>query len=159
VSLSSETPKRSQLIAQLLVAMREMNGQLSLLNQTIGGCVGLASSDLEVLDLISRQGPMTPSALSAISAVSPATMTGIVDRLESEGWVRRERDPDDRRKVNIHAVTKRGAEIFRHYQGMQNRLRKICTEYTDEQLLLLVDFVTRTSEAGIRATTELRDSS
>jgi DNA-binding MarR family transcriptional regulator len=146
------------LIAELLLAMRELSSQLSRLNQTVGGCIGLALSDLGVLDLVARHGPLTPSALSSISGLSPATMTGVLDRLESEGWVRRERDPDDRRKVNIHAVTKRSAEVFGYYQGMQNRMRQICADYTDEQLAVLIDFVTRTAEAGTGATAELRDA-
>jgi DNA-binding MarR family transcriptional regulator len=146
------------LIAQLLGAMRELNSQLSLLDQTVSSSVGLSSSDLEVLDLVGRRGPLTPSALSSISGVSPATMTGILDRLETEGWVRRERDPQDRRKVNIHAATKRGAEIYRYYRGMQDRLRQICANYTDDQLTLLIDFITRTSEAGVGAIAELRNS-
>jgi hypothetical protein len=41
---------------------------------------------------------------------------------------------------------------------MQGRLRQICNDYTDEQLTLLIDFVTRTGEAGVGATTELRNS-
>jgi DNA-binding MarR family transcriptional regulator len=145
------------LIAQLLLAMREMSGQLSRLNQAVSGHVGMSSSDLDVLDLVARYGPLTPSALSSLNGVSPATMTGILDRLESEGWVRRERDPDDRRKVNIHAVSRRGAELFRQYQGMQYRLRRICADYTDEQLAVLVDFITHVSDAGSGAVAELRD--
>src|SRR6266851_522965 len=99
-------------MGQLLLAMREMSIQLSLLNQTVGGCIGLAFSDLEMLDLVSRRGPLTPSELASISGLSPATMTGILDRLENDGWVRRERDPRDRRKVNIHPIARRGSEIF-----------------------------------------------
>jgi DNA-binding MarR family transcriptional regulator len=158
MSLSSQRANRQQLIAQLLGAMRELNSQLSLLDQTVSSSVGLSASDLEVLDLVGRRGPLTPSALSLIGGVSPATMTGILDRLETEGWVRRERDPHDRRKVNVHAATKRGAEIFRHYRGMQNRLRQICANYTDDELALLIDFITRTSDAGVGAINELRNA-
>lgn len=155
--MSSPPASRSQLIAQLLLAMRELSGQLSRLNQAVSGRIGMAASDLDVLDLVARYGPSTPTALSSLNGVSPATMTGILDRLESEGWVRRERDPHDRRKVNIHANTKRGGEIFRQYQGMQNRLRRICADYTDEQLAVLVDFITRVGEAGSGAVADLRD--
>jgi DNA-binding MarR family transcriptional regulator len=146
-------------MGQLLLAMREMSIQLSLLNQTVGGCIGLAFSDLEMLDLVSRRGPLTPSELASISGLSPATMTGILDRLENDGWVRRERDPHDRRKVNIHPIARRGSEIFGYYQGMQNRLRRICADYTDDQLALLIDFISHVSEAGTGATAELRESS
>jgi len=138
--------------------MREMSMQLSLLNQTVGGCIGMAFLDLQTLDVISRRGPLTPSELASMSGLSPATMTGILDRLENEGWVRRERDPHDRRKVNLHANPRRGSEIFGRYRGMQDRLRQICADYTDDQLALLIDFIGQVIDAGTGATAQLRES-
>lgn len=45
------------------------------------------------------------------------TMTGILDRPERGGWISRERDPSDRRAVQVRALRDRGAEIFRLYGG------------------------------------------
>jgi DNA-binding MarR family transcriptional regulator len=132
-----------------------MTGQLTRLNQTVGSGVGLAVGDLGILELADREGPLTPSRLAELSGLSPATMTGVLDRLEAEGWIRRERDPDDRRKVNIFAVGRQRL-VQRYYGGMQRRVHQICAAYTDDQLDLIVDFLTRVAEAGMAATTDLR---
>jgi MarR family len=39
------------------------------------------------LDLITRHGPLSPSAPARRAGLHPATMTGILDRLERGGWV------------------------------------------------------------------------
>jgi len=85
----------------------------------------------------------------------PATMTGIVDRLERAGWVARERDPADRRAVLVRPLRERGAELFRLYGGMNRSLDEICAGYSDEQLMLLADFLSRTTTAGRAATEDL----
>jgi len=132
-----------------------MTGQLTRLNQTVASGVGLAVGDLGILELADRVGPLTPSRLAELGGLSPATMTGVLDRLEADGWIRRERDPDDRRKVNITAVG-RHRLVQRYYSGMQRRVHQICAGYTDDQLDLIVDFVTRVAEAGVAATRDLR---
>ena len=47
----------------------------------------------------------------------PATITGILDRLERGRWVARERDPTDRRAVVVRALRDRNAELFHLYSG------------------------------------------
>ena len=74
-----------------------MSIQLALLNHQVGGQVDLKATDLECLDLISRLGPLSPSALARRAGLHPATLTGILDRLERGGWISRDRDPADRR--------------------------------------------------------------
>jgi len=132
-----------------------MTGQVTRLNQTVGSRIGLAVGDLGILELADRLGPLTPSRLAELSGLSPATITGVLDRLEAEGWIRRERDPDDRRKVNITAVG-RHRLVQRYYSGMQRRVHQICAGYTDDQLDLIVEFLTRVAEAGAAATLDLR---
>ena len=132
-----------------------MTGQLTRLNQTVGSSIGLAVGDLGILELADRVGPLTPSRLAELGGLSPATMTGVLDRLEADGWIRRERDPDDRRKVNITAVG-RHRLVQRYYSGMQRRVHQICAGYTDDQLDLIVEFLTRVAEAGVAATLDLQ---
>jgi DNA-binding MarR family transcriptional regulator len=132
-----------------------MTGQLTRLNQTVASGVGLAVGDLGMLELADRVGPLTPSRLAELSGLSPATMTGVLDRLEAEGWIRRERDPDDRRKVNISAVG-RHRLVQRYYAGMQRRVHQVCAGYSDDQLDLIVGFLNQVAEAGVAATLDLR---
>jgi DNA-binding MarR family transcriptional regulator len=144
-------------MGQLQVALRDARSELMRVNQAVSGRVRLAPMDLEVLDLIGQRGPLSPSALAALVGVSPATMTGILDRLEQNGWVHRTRDdPDDRRRVTVQMPRGRGPAIATHYQGMQARLQDACADYSDDQLELITDFLRRVAESGRGATRELR---
>jgi DNA-binding MarR family transcriptional regulator len=96
-----------------------------------------------------------PSALARRAGLHPATMTGILDRLERGGWVARERDPDDRRAVVVRVLRDRAAELFGLYAGMNTAMDQICAGYSDTELELLADFLRRTTNAGRDATDEL----
>ena len=77
---------RSSLIQEVRLALRSMGAQLGRLNSAVGGAVELKGLDVELLDHIGRIGPVSPSELAAALHIHPATLTGILDRLESGGW-------------------------------------------------------------------------
>jgi DNA-binding MarR family transcriptional regulator len=135
--------------------LRELGLQLSLLNRQVSGRVELKDVDLDCLDLISAHGPLSPSALAKRAGLHPATMTGILDRLEKGGWVARERDPNDRRAVQITALRERNRELLGHFAGMNASVERICSTYDDEQLEVIADFLEKVAEAGKGATQAL----
>jgi DNA-binding MarR family transcriptional regulator len=158
-SISSEdadsTRRRRRLSAAIREALRELSSQLSLLNHHVGARVELKDVDLDCLDLISRTGPLSPSALARRAGLHPATMTGIIDRLERGGWVARDRGTSDRRAVLIRALRDRNSELLHLYSGMNTSVDQICAGYSDAELHLLADFLRRTAQAGRTATDEL----
>ncbi len=143
--------RRRRLTSAIRESLRDLSIQLALLNHQVGGHVDLKGTDLECLDLISRCGPLSPSALARRSGVHAATMTGILDRLERGGWIARYRDPADRRGVVVRALRSRTPELLRHYAAMNASLDQICTRYTDHELELISDFMHQTAEAGRNA--------
>ncbi len=147
--------RRRRLTVAIKESLRELSIQLSLLNHHVGGHLELKDVDLDCLDLIARHGPLSPSALARRAGLHPATMTGILDRLERGGWVARERDPSDRRAVLVRALRDRGAQLIRLYAGMNTLMDQICAGYEDTELELLADFLRRTAHAGQTATDEL----
>jgi DNA-binding MarR family transcriptional regulator len=138
-------------------SLRELRNQLSLFHHQVGAKVALKDVDLDCLELIGRHGPLSPSALSRRAGLHPATMTGILDRLQRGGWVTRERDPEatDRRAVAVRALRGRNADLFRLYTGMNTAMDEICAGYTDAELELIADFLRRTTAAGRTAADEL----
>jgi DNA-binding MarR family transcriptional regulator len=136
-------------------SLRELRSQLSLLNHRVGERLELKDVDLDCLELINRHGPLSPSALARRAGLHPATMTGILDRLERGGWVARERDPADRRAVVVRTRRERGAELFRLYSGMNTSMDELCAGYSDAELKLIADFLRRTTDAGRVATDRL----
>jgi DNA-binding MarR family transcriptional regulator len=111
--------------------------------------------DLDCLDMLDSDGPLSPSALARRAGLHPATMTGILDRLERGGWVVRERDPSDRRAVVVRVVRDRYAELMRLYTGMNRSMNKLLGGYSDSELIVIADFMARTVEAGRLATDDL----
>ena len=136
-------------------SMRELSIQLSLLNHQVGAHLELRDIDLSCLDTIARHGPLSPSALARSAGLHPATVTGILDRLERGGWVARERDPSDRRAVLVRALRDRSTEVFRLYAGMNASMDQILAGYTADELDVLASFLRRTTDAGRAATGDL----
>ncbi|WP_037366730.1 MarR family transcriptional regulator [Amycolatopsis orientalis] len=149
--------RRRRTTVALKESLRELRNQLSLLNHQVGGRLKLKDVDLDCLELISSAGPLSPSALARRAGLHPATVTGILDRLQRGGWIVRERDPDaaDRRAVTVRAVPGRTQEVFRVYSGMNSAMDDLCAGYTEEELMLIAGFLRRTAEAGRAATDEL----
>src|SRR5437016_3800645 len=147
--------RRRRLTAAIKQSLRELSIQLSLLNHQVGARVDLNDVDFDCLELVNRHGPLSPSALARRAGLHPATMTGILDRLERGGWVARDRDPSDRRAVVVRALRDRNAELFRLYAGMNSSMNEICAGYDDAELEVLADFLRRTVDAGREATEKL----
>ena len=147
--------RRRRLVTGIKDSLRELNSQLSVLNHHVGARLELRDVDLGCLELLARHGPLSPGALARHAGLHPATMTGIVDRLERAGWVARDRDPADRRAVLIRPLRDRGAELFRLYAGMNTAMDQVCAGYSDEELTLLAGFLRRTTTAGQAATEAL----
>jgi len=138
--------------------LRDLGAQLSALNHSVGARLEVKAADLECLDLISQHGPLSPSDLARRSGQHPATMTGILDRLERGGWIERGRDPSDRRGVRVSAARGRAAQVLRLYlvdSGMNAAMDDILAGYAEDELELLADFLRRTAEAGRAAADKL----
>jgi DNA-binding MarR family transcriptional regulator len=137
--------------------MRELGAELGQLGHRVGGKTGLRDGDLATLDLLGRKGAMSPSALARAMQMHPATMTGVLDRLEADGWIARERDPGDRRAVLIRIAPSRAREMSGHYAGMNGAIDKIAASYRAEELEAIIDFLQRLVEAGREENLRLAD--
>jgi len=155
ISTRSTSPRRRRLNAAIKRSLRELRIQLSLLNYRVGARLELNDVDLDYLDLIALHGPLSPSALARRSGLHPATLTGILDRLERGHWVARDRDASDRRAVVVKPLRQRNAELVRLYAGMNASIDQICADYGEAELEVLATFLGRMADAGQSATEKL----
>jgi DNA-binding MarR family transcriptional regulator len=147
--------RRRRSITDIKESLRELRNELSVLNRHVGAHVDLKDIDMDCLDLINTHGPMSPSALARRAGLHPATVTGVLDRLERGGWIVRERDSADRRAVGVHALRERNATLYGLFAGMNTAMNEICADYDDAELELLADFLRRATNAGRAATEQL----
>ncbi|WP_431940847.1 MarR family winged helix-turn-helix transcriptional regulator [Nocardia grenadensis] len=84
-------------------------------------------------------------------------ITRMVDRLLAGGFVRREHDSKDRRRVIVTVLDDRIDEIAPHYEMLAGEFAKIADDYTDEQLELLLEIFNRLHETSVHVTALLRE--
>jgi DNA-binding MarR family transcriptional regulator len=137
-------------------ALRRGSAQGAIFGQTVANTVGISGSDLECLDFLNLEGRVTAGRLAEVTGLTTGAITGVVDRLEKVGLVRRERDPADRRKVFIAIVPENVAKIGRFYEHMHRGMVKLWETYSDAELRLLLEFASKGYETMLAATEELK---
>ncbi|MEO7170662.1 MAG: MarR family transcriptional regulator [Sphingomonas sp.] len=100
-----------ELTTEALKALRRILRASDLGTRQLAGATGLTPSQLLVLQEIEQRGETTPSVLSAALQFGQATITNIVDRLETAALVTRQRGSRDRRQIFLH-VTDAGRETL-----------------------------------------------
>ncbi|RSM69174.1 MarR family transcriptional regulator [Actinoplanes sp. ATCC 53533] len=146
---------RRRLVAAVKESLRLARNQLSVFSRQVATRLELKDADLDCLDLIDRAGPLSPTALARLTGLHPATMTGILDRLERGGWIIRERAESDRRAVQIRSLRNRQGELYGMLAGMNRSIDEICADYSDAELAVVADFLRRATDAGHAAAKEL----
>ena len=95
------TSSRDELTGEIQQRMIRFIAGVILYNHAVSAKVGLGASDSQFMTLLQTYGPLTPRQLAEHTGLTSGTITGVIDRLESHGFVTREPDPADRRKVVV----------------------------------------------------------
>src|ERR1700686_5743586 len=121
----SRPKARAALMQELEHAVRRSCGLGVIFGQTVANRAGISSSDLECLDFLNLEGRVTAGRLAEVTGLTTGAITGVVDRLEKAGLVRRERDETDRRKVFIVVVPEGAAKTGQVYVPRQQSRHKV----------------------------------
>jgi DNA-binding transcriptional ArsR family regulator len=136
--------ERQRLEGEFLLAMRRNGSIMQLLGQMSAERIGINVTDLNCLNIVALTGPMTAGELARATGLTTASITGVLDRLEDGGFVRRERDPKDRRRVIVTLNPGPGLrEIGPTFGPLVKAWRDAAASYSDEELRLLLGFQRR----------------
>ena len=139
-----------------VLALRQLGSALAATNRAVGGALGIKDTDLAVLDVLHQEGPLTPTQLARRTRTHPATMTGVLGRLERGGWIERRPDAADRRSVRIRAAgAGRLAEV---YARADEELAGLTAGWSDEQVAALIGFLDEASNVANRLVDDLAPS-
>lgn len=141
--------RRADRLAELNRVSRQYLASYALFNQAVADRLGMHPTDLQCLNLLTLEPePMTSGQIAALTGLTSGSATRLVDRLERAGYVRRERDTHDRRRVLVHLVDEKVAEFGRLWAELSKGWDAIFDDYTEKELALLVRHMRRTVELG-----------
>jgi DNA-binding MarR family transcriptional regulator len=151
------TDGRSALMDELSMASRRYMASHALFNQAVADHLQLHPTDLQCLNLLGLEpGPVTTGRVAELTGLTTGSATRLVDRLERAGYVTRERDTEDRRRVLVTLVPERMAEFGALWQKLNGAWYEMFDEYSDEEIALLTAHMRRTVELSAAQVERLR---
>jgi DNA-binding MarR family transcriptional regulator len=155
----AERPERAELEAAFATELRRTGALIQLMGQAAADTIGINPTDLNCLNILSLSGQMTAGQLARATGLTTASITGVVDRLEEAGYVRRVRDTIDRRRVHVQIVPERVvADVARVFLPMIGGMREISSGYGDGELRLIVEVYERVGQLIREQIAQLRGS-
>ncbi|RKS76553.1 DNA-binding MarR family transcriptional regulator [Actinomadura pelletieri DSM 43383] len=139
--------ERERLAAELQQAMRRNTMFTVLLHHATASKAGMNVTDAQCVNALSLDGPQTPGQLAQLMGITTGgAITAVIDRLEKAGFVRRTRDPDDRRRVIVELVEENVGRFGRYFAPIGRSFRERLDEHTDEQIAVLLDWIRGSNE-------------
>ncbi len=159
--LSSDSfEEREALLEAFAREVRQLNGLSASFFRAAAARVGMNVTDLQVTDILDTVGPMTAGQIADLMGLTTGAITGMIDRLGKAGLVRRERDPNDGRRVIVELTSSQEAlraagPIF---DSVGRGWDQIATSYSDEQLIFLLEFLKRCNAISRQEISRLREA-
>jgi DNA-binding MarR family transcriptional regulator len=150
--------KREEIIQAIIQKRREMSTETIMFHQNVADALGLHITDHKCLDLIRQYGAMPAGRLAELTGLTTGAITGIIDRLEKAGYVRRANDVKDRRRTIVEPTQNRKWErkIEAIFIPFHERMHKLLSSYSDSELTFLLDVLTKTIELTREESKKLR---
>ena len=121
---------------------------------------GMTDTDLQVLDILESAGPMIAGQLADLTGLTTGAITGMLNRLEEAGLVRRERDPNDGRRVIVRLAPskEKRPKIGPIFDALGKAWEDLASHYNDEQLAFLLEFLKRSNTLTRQELVRLRET-
>jgi len=129
--------------------LRKINGFGASFFRVAATQIGMAAdTDIQVMDILDLAGEVSAGQLADLMGMTTGATARILNRLEEVGLVRRERDPNDGRRVIVRL--ERGKDkmpkIGPIFDSLGNAWEELASDYDDEQIAFLLSFLTRLNE-------------
>lgn len=93
------------------------------------------------VDILHEKGPTTAGELAKLIGLTTGSVTALIDRLEKSGYVRRQPDPSDRRKVILVPLYENKEEVSEIYLSLHAAMIQLASSYADKELELITQFL------------------
>jgi DNA-binding MarR family transcriptional regulator len=149
---------KMSLVYDLMWRVRKFTRTTLLHQHVISQHIGLHATDAECIDFLMEMGPSTAGALAKAARLTTGAMTNVIDRLEAAGFVRRNPDPADRRKVVVSYIPEKHHEAKAYYAALAKAVETLLSKYNKEELEFLVNHTEALTEIYNQQVTNINKS-
>lgn len=132
-----------------------------LFHSAIADRLGISVTDLKCYSILRQAGPITAGELGERVGLTTGAITGVIDRLEQAGLVRRVRDPHDRRRVVLELLSNPQHEqlLNQLYAPLGSAVMDLVSGYGQAERATILDFITKATAVMEAETARLRRES
>ena len=151
--------KSTKVPEELTRELRQFTGLAASFYRAAAARLGMTVTDLQVMDMLESTGPSTAGQLADLTGLTTGAITGMLNRLEEAGLVRRERDPNDGRRVIVRL--ERGKEEIHKigpiFASLGKAWDELVSDYNDEQMAFLLEFLKRSNAMSRKEMIQLQE--
>lgn len=136
---------RGQIVCNVMTSIQKETRAATLFVQTVSEITGIHATDIRCLDFLSEVRSATAGDLAKITGLTTGAITAVIDRLENAGFIKREADSSDRRKIIITLIVENSDKLKLVRDLFVNQIPKLLSEYKEEELQLITDWNTKLS--------------
>jgi DNA-binding MarR family transcriptional regulator len=134
---------KRDLMAQIALEVRMDQNRTYEFDDAATELLGINRTDLRCMDILGMRAPLTAGQLAEGTGLSTGAVTAVIDRMESAGWVRRLRDPTDRRRVLVEPTEKAFRESAAIWGPVGEDFGRLLARYSADELRLILDYLRR----------------
>ena len=156
---SGSQEKHAEVLGELARELRQSTSLGASLFRAAAARTGMTVTDMQVIDLLESTGEASAGQLADLTELTTGAITGMLNRLEEAGLVRRERDPNDARRVIVQLAPGKDErrEISSIFDSMRKAWDEMASRYDDEQIAFLLEFLKRSNALSRREIVRLRE--
>src|SRR5258708_2935121 len=157
---SGSQEKHAALLGELAQEFRQFNGLAASFFGGGGGWIGMTVTDMQVIDILDSTGPTTAGQLADLTGLTTGAITGMLNRLEEAGLVRRERDPNDGRRVIVRLTPGKDEmhEIGPIFASLAKAWAEMASHYGHDHIACLLEFLKRSNAMSRKEIVRLREA-
>jgi len=146
---------RARTLERLMTVGRQHSAVTVMFHSAIAAKQGLSATEEKTLDFLERRGPLTAKDLAELTGLAPASVTGLIDRMENKGFVRRVKHPTDKRRVLVELNREKIGELAAFFEEWARDIAEACQEFSTEELESVIRFLTVMSDRQREAAARL----
>jgi DNA-binding MarR family transcriptional regulator len=157
---SGSQQKRAEVLGELTRELRQSTSLGASFFRAAAARIGITVTDMQVIDVLHLTGPITAGQLADLAGLTTGAITGMLNRLEEAGLVRRERDPNDGRRVIVRLIPNKDEmqKIDSIFDSLGEAWDDMASHYDDEQLASLLEFLKRSNMISRQEIVQLREA-